>query len=215
MKILSVGETQQLLIFIARQMVDKEDYLCELDGKIGDADHGIGIARGFQAVEAAMENQFLTINEVFSQAGFALMNAMGGASGIIFSSMFLGALADPKEEQELTVGLLKRYLKNGLIRIKEKGGASIGDKTMLDAFEPAVEKVQDYDGTDLYEVTLLAAKAAEEGAEKTKQYIAKFGRAKFLGERAVGFYDAGAVSVAFIFRFATTYLENKQEGEIA
>lgn len=209
MKELSVKQTQKMITYIAENMIEQETLLCELDGKIGDGDHGIGIARGFQAVTQEMKNDFSTINEVFQQSGFALMNSMGGASGIIFSSLFLGCLGESKQETELDISVLKRYFRNGLERIKQKGGASLGDKTMLDAFEPAVLSIEANEQKELADVVQKAAKAAQAGVEATKNYAAKFGRAKFLGERSIGFCDAGAMSVALIFRFAAEYLEKE------
>ena len=209
MKELSIKQTQHMLKYIADHMIEQEVLLCELDGKIGDGDHGIGIARGFQAVSEEMLKDFFTINELFQQAGFALMNSMGGASGIIFSSIFLGALSDTKQETELNISVLQRYFRNGLERIKQKGGAELGDKTMLDAFEPAVISIEGNKQEELNEVFRKAALAAQLGVEATKNYAAKFGRAKFLGERSIGHCDAGAKSVALIFGFASEYLEKE------
>lgn len=205
MKELSVTETKELLCYIAEQMIEKESYLCELDGKIGDGDHGIGIARGFQSVLTELENDHENVKDVFTNAGMAMMNSMGGASGIIFSAMFLGAMTEAADEQ-LTVASLKAYLNNGLARIKQKGGAKLGDKTMIDAFEPAVDALNAYDGESLTIAFQLMQQEAEAGAEKTKAYVAAFGRAKFLGERALGFSDAGATSVSLIFTYGNEHL---------
>lgn len=209
MKELSIKQTQEMLKYIAVHMIEQETLLCELDGKIGDGDHGIGIARGFQAISQEMEKDFSSINELFQQAGFALMNSMGGASGIIFSSIFLGGLGNSEQETALDLLIVQQYFRNGLERIKQKGGASLGDKTMLDAFEPAILSIEASDKEELDKVFQQAAQAAQEGVEATKNYVAKFGRAKFLGERSIGHCDAGAMSVALIFRFAADYLERE------
>lgn len=205
MKKLSVAGTKGLLTHISEQMIEKESYLCELDGKIGDGDHGIGIARGFRSVLIELENEHTNVKDVFTNAGMAMMNSMGGASGIIFSAMFLGAMKEDADVQ-LTVTNLKKYLTNGLERIKQKGGAKLGDKTMIDAFEPAVDALNAYEGDSLITAFRLMQQEAETGAEKTKDYVAAFGRAKFLGERSLGFCDAGATSVSLIFMYGNDYL---------
>lgn len=207
---LSVSQTEAMIAFIAKNMIAKEAELCELDGKIGDGDHGIGIARGFQSVLEELKNSHADVQSVFANVGFEMMNSMGGASGIVFSSIFLGAMTEPASA-ELTVSVLKTYLANGLARVKKKGGAQLGDKTMIDAFEPAVEKLNDYSGDDLVEAFSLLATAASQGAEATKNYVAKFGRAKFLGDRSLGSVDAGAVSVSLIFKFGYDYLQEETE----
>lgn len=207
MKELSLAETKGLLSYIAEQMIEKESYLCELDGKIGDGDHGIGIARGFQSVLSEMEKEQDNVQTLFTNAGMAMMNSMGGASGIIFSAMFLGAMTEDSSEQ-LTVVNLKRYLANGLVRIKQKGGAKLGDKTMIDAFEPAVAALNSYEEEDLTIAFERMRLAAKDGVEKTKEYAAAFGRAKFLGERSLGFCDAGATSVYLIFNYGHEYLSH-------
>lgn len=207
MKELSLAETKGLLSYIAEQMIEKESYLCELDGKIGDGDHGIGITRGFQSVLSEMEKEQDNVQTLFTNAGMAMMNSMGGASGIIFSAMFLGAMTEDAAEQ-LTVVNLKRYLANGLVRIKQKGGAKLGDKTMIDAFEPAVAALNSYAEEDLTIAFERMRLAAKDGVEKTKEYAAAFGRAKFLGERSLGFCDAGATSVYLIFNYGHEYLSH-------
>lgn len=202
---LSLTETKQLISYIAKKMTEQENFLCELDGKIGDGDHGIGIARGFQSVLKEMENDHEHVTEVFTNAGMAMMNSMGGASGIIFSAIFLGALSEDAASQ-LTVANLRAYMNNGLARIKKKGGAKLGDKTMIDAFEPAVEALNDYEGENLKTAFQLMKQEADAGVDKTKDYVAAFGRAKFLGERSLGFCDAGATSVSLIFTYGYDYL---------
>lgn len=214
MNCLSVNQTEEMITYIAENMIKKEAELCELDGKIGDGDHGIGIARGFRSVLAEMDNTHDDVKEVFANAGFEMMNSMGGASGIVFSSIFLGSMTESPADS-LTVSNLKSYLESGLARVKKKGGAQLGDKTMIDAFEPAVEQLKSYTGEDLLEAFSILAKAADQGAENTKNYVAKFGRAKFLGERSLGSIDAGAVSVSLIFKFGNEYLlKSKEESNV-
>ncbi|MGX2945598.1 dihydroxyacetone kinase subunit DhaL [Enterococcus alishanensis] len=214
MNCLSVNQTEEMITYIAENMIKKEAELCELDGKIGDGDHGIGIARGFRSVLAEMDNTHDDVKAVFANAGFEMMNSMGGASGIVFSSIFLGAMTESPVDS-LTVSNLKNYLENGLARVKKKGGAQWGDKTMIDAFEPAVEQLKSYTGEDLVEAFSILAKAADQGAENTRNYVAKFGRAKFLGERSLGSVDAGAVSVSLIFKFGNEYLlKSKEESNV-
>ncbi|MGI6501163.1 MAG: dihydroxyacetone kinase subunit DhaL [Anaerostipes sp.] len=207
MKKLNVGQTIEMMSYVADKMIESKKLLCEIDGKIGDGDHGLGIERGFMAVKDFLsEKTPETIYDIFSGAGMAMMNSMGGASGVIFSAMFMGVIQQPKEEV-LSPKAFVGMCENGLKRIKLAGKAQKGDKTMLDALEPAVDAMkqvsEDCGFEELFDV---AYQAALQGVEDTKKYTAKFGRAKFLGDRSLGCEDAGATSVSIIFGSMSEYV---------
>lgn len=210
MKELNVIQTKEMIGYLAEKMISSKQMLCEIDSKIGDGDHGMGIERGFLAVkEFLKKDNPKTIYEVFSGMGMAMMNSMGGASGVIFSAVFLGILRQPKQEM-LDAQLLTGMCKSGLEKVKIAGKAKKGDKTMIDALEPAVEVMEKLKTDDLKLLLKAAYEAALEGVEETKKYPAKFGRAKFLGERSVGYEDAGAVSVSLIFESMYQYVKEQE-----
>ncbi|WP_227995042.1 dihydroxyacetone kinase subunit DhaL [Oceanobacillus sp. CFH 90083] len=211
MKQLNIQETQNMLLFMAERLMASKELLCEIDGKVGDGDHGFGIERGFKAVKAMLEeNTYATINELFKASGMTMLHSMGGASGVIFSQLFLGAAAIP-EEEKLTSEILAQVMRKGLEKIKATGKAQLGDKTMIDALEPAVLELEQESSGSLEEATGKAMLAAENGVEKTKEYPAKFGRAKFVYERSIGVQDAGATTVFLMFEAMHTYISQQNE----
>lgn len=196
-----------MLLYVADNMVQMKDYLCSIDGQIGDGDHGIGIEAGFRAARQALEDiESATVNDVFSSAGMAMIASMGGASGIIFGSMFYAAFQGQPPLFQATADDLFSGFTRALLAIKKRGKADLGDKTMIDAFQPAIESLTCGE-TDLYHAMEVAAQAAKAGAERTKEYAAKHGRSQFLMDRSIGFPDAGAVSVSLIFAYMRDFLK--------
>lgn len=201
MKSLTVEQATDMLIAVCKKIVDSKDYLTEVDSKIGDGDHGIGMSGGMEKAAKALEEKrpFNDINTVFKITGMTMLNSMGGASGVIFGSMFLGGIKGLDVAEYLDGNILATIMRGSLESIKKRGGADIGDKTMVDAFQPAVEALENGNQEDLVILLESAKDAAWSGVEATKDYVAKFGRSKSLMERAVGYQDAGATSVAIIF----------------
>lgn len=206
MEQLTVQETRDMLIFVADNLIESKEMLCEIDGKIGDGDHGFGIARGFTAVKETLDdNTYSTVNNVFKDTGMSMLHSMGGASGIIFSSMFLGGSA-LTDLETLNIGSLTSIMRGGLEKVKVQGKAKLGDKTMVDAYEPAVIALEKNQDSSLKIALKSAFLAAEDGVRKTKEYPAKHGRAKFLYDRSIGIEDAGATTVSLIFKAMYNYL---------
>jgi dihydroxyacetone kinase, phosphoprotein-dependent, L subunit len=205
---LSLPEFKGAMLAIADGMIASKDLLTQADQAIGDGDHGIGMARGFEAVEAMLsEKNFTQIEEIFFSTGSTLLSAIGGASGAIFGSFFLGAAKGVKGCTELDAPGFKNALAAGLETVKKRGGANIGDKTMVDALEPAVQAAMAYNGNSLGELCLQVYTAAEAGMQRTKTFTAGIGKAKTLGERTLGFADPGSISIALIFKFFSDYVE--------
>lgn len=179
-----------------------------VDSVIGDGDHGVGMGGGMEkAKEALLKlNDDVDLNALYKNMGMAMLNSMGGASGVIFGTMFLGGVKGMPSSRELDCRLMTEMNRKSLDSIKQRGGASVGDKTMVDAYEPAVLAMEAYTGDDLAEMLDLAVKAAEQGVENTKNCIAKFGRSRYLGERALGHQDAGATSVWIIMKAMRDYV---------
>ncbi|WYS06198.1 dihydroxyacetone kinase subunit DhaL [Bacillus sp. FSL R5-0394] len=196
---LTMQQVKDMLLHIADVLIQKEDELGEIDRHIGDGDHGTGMATGARAIQKELDKLELTsVNQVFRQSGAAMMESMGGASGVLFSSLFLALGKIEPEASEIDVASFSEGVSQAVNDIKIRGRASLGDKTMLDALEPASVALAEYKNSNFVEALAAAKIAAQQGVEKTKDYVAKFGRAKFLGERSLGYQDAGATSIAII-----------------
>ncbi|MFG2227577.1 dihydroxyacetone kinase subunit DhaL [Streptomyces sp. NPDC048644] len=173
--------------------VDREaDRLTELDSAIGDADHGSNMRRGFTAVAKALEEEPpATPGAVLMAAGRQLVSTVGGASGPLYGTLLRRAGKALGDAERVTVDELRAGLRAGVDAVGQLGGSAPGDKTMLDALDPAVEALA---------ASLDAASAAaDEGALATVPMRARKGRASYLGERSVGHQDPGATSSALLF----------------
>lgn len=201
MRSLNTEQVTDMLICACDAIIENRPYLTEVDSKIGDGDHGIGMSGGMERAKKVLceRRPFPDVNTVFKTVGMSMLNSMGGASGVIFGSMFMGGVKGMEVITELDGEHFTGMMRTALEGIKERGKAQVGDKTMVDALEPAVLAMEAADKQELTVVLAAAKTAAYEGVENTKKFIAKFGRAKSLMERAVGYQDAGATSVAVIF----------------
>ncbi|CEI81705.1 dihydroxyacetone kinase subunit L [Oceanobacillus oncorhynchi subsp. incaldanensis] len=209
-KKLDAAQTKAMILYAGEKIRENKPLLTKVDSAIGDGDHGIGMSVGFEKVEENLKDQeFTTINDIFKKTGMSMVQSMGGASGVIFGTMFLGGVKDLDSKSELDVPVLSEIFSASLDAIKQRGKASLGDKTMIDALEPAVNGLKESvtDSATLLEALKKAEENAADGVEKSKNYIAKFGRAKSLGERALGNQDAGATSVWIIFKSMREWVE--------
>ncbi|WP_067838965.1 dihydroxyacetone kinase subunit DhaL [Amphibacillus sediminis] len=196
---LTIQQVKDMLLHIADVLIQKEDELGEIDRHIGDGDHGTGMATGARAIQKELKEQESTsVNQVFRQSGIAMMESMGGASGVLFSSLFLALGKIEPEAPEIDVASFSDGVSQAVKDIKIRGRAGLGDKTMLDALEPASVALIENKNSTFVEALAAAKSAAQQGVENTKGYVAKFGRAKFLGERSLGYQDPGATSIAMI-----------------
>ncbi|MCL2865363.1 MAG: dihydroxyacetone kinase subunit DhaL [Lachnospiraceae bacterium] len=211
MEKLKIEQAKEMLIFVADQIIAAKPELTEIDSKIGDGDHGIGMAGGLQKAKDKLlkTTEFSGVYEVFEITGKAMLMSMGGASGVIFGSLFLAGAKGAEKKEALSAEDLAMMMHKSLVAIQERGKAKMGDKTMVDALAPAVTAMEKHCFEGMLPMLKCAEAAAAEGLEKTKSYIAKFGRAKSLMERAIGYQDAGATSVWIIFRSMREYVESK------
>jgi dihydroxyacetone kinase phosphoprotein-dependent L subunit len=198
-----------MIIYVADKIIENKPLLTEVDSKIGDGDHGIGMAGGMQKAKEAVSGMENSGNAyaLFERAGKAMLMSMGGASGVIFGSLYMAGVKGAEAKSELSPYDITLMMEKSLAAIKERGKAQVGDKTMVDALEPAVKALKKNQDNGLAVMLKAAAEAAAEGVENTKKYQAKFGRAKSLMERAIGFQDAGATSVWLIFRSMHEFVE--------
>jgi len=190
----------------ATMIVASRDELTELDRQIGDGDHGENLNRGFQAVVAkldGMQQDPAQIGDVLKLVATTLMSSVGGASGPLYGTAFLRA-AKVTGLAELDPSAVVALLEGALEGITARGKAVPGEKTMVDAWQPAVDAaVAAADsGADPAGVLRAALDAAEEGARATVPMLATKGRASYLGERSIGHQDPGATSTVVILRAA-------------
>ena len=212
MKSLNTTQLKSMLMYTCQVMVDSQEIMCEADRNIGDGDHGIGMAKGFEAALQELQKQeFEDVYKIFFTIGRTMIKEMGGASGIIFGMLFYAGSKNVEPSPELTVKDFVIVFDKALTEIKAKGQAQVGDKTVVDALQPMVEVMQQNLDKDLSfeEITQIALEAAIQGKENSKQYAAKFGRAKTLGDRAIGYPDAGAVSLTLIMQAMLDWLKTQ------
>jgi dihydroxyacetone kinase-like protein len=189
---------------IARRVHMECGHLTQLDAAIGDGDHGTSMVRGFDAVEAMLAERGpgLSSGETLVLCGKTLVSTMGGASGPLYGSAFQGAGEALGDVPDWDGAQLADALHTGLQAIVDLGAAAPGDKTIVDAFAPAVSTLRAalVGGCSLEEALAEAADAAETGARATIPMQARKGRASYLGERSIGHQDPGATSAALIVR---------------
>ncbi len=204
---LDLKKTKEMFIFLSEKMIENKDVLTQADKVIGDGDHGVGMARGFEAVKDKLENsEFTNLGDMLSTIGMSLLTSIGGAAGAIFGEFFRGGGKNLKNESIFDSLILSQMLNDGLEAVKKRGKASIGDKTMIDALEPATLKARESRALSLKEASQNVASAAKEGMESTKNMIAKVGKAKTLGERSIGHADPGAISTCLILKYLSAFI---------
>ena len=199
---LTETNVRDMLLYVAEKIIESKPLLTEVDSAIGDGDHGIGMAGGMEKVKAKLAVTAESGNAYapFELAGKAMLMSMGGASGVIFGSMFMAGAKGQPAMAELDAPRLAALLERGLQVIQERGKAQVGDKTMVDALAPAIAEMHANESKGLEEMLIAGENAAAQGVEDTKPLLAKFGRSKSLMERAIGHQDAGATSVWIILR---------------
>ncbi len=181
----------------------ERDYLVQLDAAIGDGDHGTNMTRGFEAVVQALDaDGGSPPGKLLILAGRTLVSTVGGASGPLWGSALRSGGRVLGDQTIFDAQQLVEVLAAALASVKDLGTAAVGDKTMVDALEPAVDTLRTRvaDGASLDEALADAAGAAESGMRATIPLQARKGRASYLGERSVGHQDPGATSTALILR---------------
>ncbi|GAA0179522.1 dihydroxyacetone kinase subunit DhaL [Clostridium sediminicola] len=195
-------EVIDFLIQVNNKLIENKAFLSELDAAIGDGDHGLNMSRGFSAVVEKIKNDDgKDIGNILKKTGMALISNVGGASGPLYGTAFMKAGVAVAGKSELTINDFIVILEEALAGIKMRGKAQLGDKTMIDAIEPALEALKSAVDNNLSstESLKLTKEAAYKGVQHTKEIIAKKGRASYLGERSIGHQDPGATSSYIIF----------------
>lgn len=198
---LTIGALQQWLYRFASEITTQADWLTELDSAIGDADHGTNMVRGTAAVVAKLDGGATgTVQELLKAVGMTLVATVGGASGSLYGTFFLEMGRNSPSSVELDASELENALRAGVNGVIARGHAAVGDKTMIDALEPAVTALSRSlaEGLRLHDSITTAAAAASTGRNSTEPLVARKGRASYLGERSAGHIDPGAASAAIL-----------------
>jgi dihydroxyacetone kinase-like protein len=196
---MNLDEVRRRLISAANTVIASSDVLTQADQAVGDGDHGISMSRGFTAVKGKLTEDFDSMAALFSAVGQMLMLKVGGSSAGIFGVLFLSG-SKAVMGRKLESDTFASFLEAGLEGIKKWGGANPGDKTMVDALEPAVIAAKAQAAAPLDVCIHAAAEAAWKGMESTKAMLPTLDNSKSFGSRALGHPDPGALSMALILR---------------
>ena len=200
--LIGIQEFRAMLAAATARVREGSDYLSQLDSAGGDGDHGTTMRRAMSEIEKTLAaHPEAELQELIAQVGWALLGIDGGATGPLLGSFFLGIADEVGQRPSLDTRGLADAFEAGGARLRKQSKAQAGDKTMLDALLPALTALRAAAdaGKDPAEALSDAAQAAAHGAEATKDWVPKFGKARFAGERTRGFPDPGATSLAMIF----------------
>lgn len=177
-----------------------EQELTDIDAKFGDADHGLTMAKIARAIETAVEESEGSIKEMLDDAAMAVMVLNGGSAVPLWNTWLDGMQEGAPDAEEVDVAGIQAIFARAFEELDDMSGAKVGDKTMMDALIPASQAIAAYMGSDENELFTAAARAAAQGAENSKNFVSKFGRAKSYGEKTIGTPDAGAMSMSYFFQ---------------
>ncbi len=204
-----VARVESVIKLIAQTCVDNEKYFSDLDAVAGDGDFGFSLARGFENVIAEWDEYDRSDLGTFIQKVATTMSGrIGGTSGPIWGTAFLRAAISVKDKNDISQADVVAMLRSAVEGIMKRGGASLGDKTLLDALVPLTDAIEaDLDkGLDGKAVAQHAAEVARAAAEETAKLEAHRGRASYTGERSIGSPDPGAIAMAVLAeRIAETW----------
>ena len=177
-------------------------WLSEIDGAIGDGDHGVNMDKGFTLAEQEMADLQMSMSDALKMLGRTLLMKIGGSMGPLYGSMFKSMAKAAKDAETVDAGILMEMLTAGHTAVAELGEAKIGDKTMVDTLEPAMVAVSEAvtGGADLARAVDSMIAAAEVGWKSTEDFVARIGRAARLGERSRGTVDPGATSCYLLLK---------------
>jgi len=202
MQAFSNAGSGDIVLAIAHRIVENRGYLSDIDGLIGDGDHGVNMAKGFSLAAERLRGKTRPLAVSLATVGDVLMTEIGGAMGPLYGTMFSGFADALDGVEEIDAAAFERMLRHGLEEVQSIGNAKVGDKTLIDALAPAL---QAFAATAAMRDDFAAALdalivAAEKGRDGTIDLVAKIGRAARLGERSRGVLDPGATSCAIILR---------------
>ena len=197
---LAAGDKAFVMINACAAVTAAEQELSDIDARFGDADHGLTMSKIAGAISGALEEPADGIQEMLDGAAMAVMEINGGSAVPLWNTWLDGMQENAPAGGEIDAAGLKAMFAGAYEALADISGAKVGDKTMMDALIPATEAIAAYDGADEAGLLAAAAAAAAAGAENSRNFVSKFGRAKSYGEQTIGTPDAGAVSMAYFFR---------------
>ena len=194
---------------IGEKIIENKDFLTDLDREIGDADHGVNMARGFQAVIEKVSPDEPDIGAALKKTGMTLLSTVGGASGPLYGTAYMEAAKVLAGKSSLTAEDFKLSLEAAIAGIQKRGKAEKGEKTMLDSLIPALDAFtqKTSEGGSLTDGLDAACDAANEGIAYTKTIAATKGRASYLGDRSIGHQDPGATSATMTLEVIRDFLK--------
>ncbi|NLS00921.1 dihydroxyacetone kinase subunit L [Rhizobium sp. P38BS-XIX] len=191
-----------IVLAMADRIVENRAYLSEIDGKIGDGDHGVNMAKGFGMAAERLKGKDQSLSASLDTLGTVLMTEIGGSMGPLYGVMFTEIAEKLEGMEAIDSSAYSKALHAGLEGIQSIGSAKVGDKTLLDTLVPAIEAFDAANaaGKSFAEALDALVAAGEAGRDSTLNLVAKIGRASRLGERSLGVLDAGATSCAIILK---------------
>jgi len=194
------GVTKMILSAV-EQIRQNHQMLSQLDSATGDGDHGTTMMRTMKAVEDVIrQDSSGDLNKMLTDVAWAVMSSDGGSTSPLLGSFFMGMGEAVAGKSELTCPDMVAMFEEGIRQMHQNSRAKVGDKTMMDALLPAGEALRQKADAEIGEALSAAAQAASDGAASTKDLVARFGRARNLGERSRGSQDPGATSISLIFQ---------------
>lgn len=193
---------KSVLLKMVEGIQSNKDYLGDIDGLIGDGDHGMNMNKGFSVFKDRFKDADISFTEGLDELGTILLNEIGGSMGPIYGTIFMDMAEAGEEAEEITLEVLADMMTAGFAGLCDIIEAKVGDKTLVDTLSPAVDVLKEAteSGKD-FQVALEEMKAAaKKGRDSTKDIVAKFGRSSRLGERSRGVLDAGATSCCIILQ---------------
>ncbi|MDR1418886.1 MAG: dihydroxyacetone kinase subunit L [Treponema sp.] len=193
---LSLQQVELIVKTMADTAIKNEAYFSELDGVMGDADFGVSLAGGFRAVLNGWDGfDHSNIGSLLLNVASAITGNTGGCSGPVWGTLFMRTGMAFRGKTEITVEEVVSGLKSAIEGISKRGGAVLGDKTLLDALDAIAGELEANKDAPLSEAFRKASDAAVKTRETTKSWVAKRGRQSFTGDRSIGTYDPGIVAV--------------------
>ncbi len=195
---------------LIKTIQDNKNYLSDIDGKIGDGDHGINMNKGFTLCEKRLEGKEYSMSEGFGLLGQALLNDIGGSMGPLYGLFFDELARTSQKSEDIDANVFEKMFRSALEAVQEIGNAKKGDKTLLDTLIPSMEAYSSAlsSGKDFSACLEDMKIAAEDGMQSTKDMAARIGRASRLGERSRGVLDAGATSCYLIINSIACSIQN-------
>ena len=192
-------ELKTRICHACEKVITAEAVLTDIDSRFGDADHGLTMTKICRSIREAVEESDGGIQTLLDDAAMAILTLNGGSAVPLWNTWLDGMQEAAPEADEIDIPQLQAVFSNALSEFEDMSQAKVGDKTIMDALKPATDAIAGWEGSDEQAMFEAAAAAAAKGAEATKEFPAKYGRAKSYGTKTIGTADAGALSMSLFF----------------